>query len=171
MLVGGLGAAAAVVAGAAAGAAIERQFVPVPAVSSASSEVPLVRNGMGTWIAVVSVPALPVGAIQRFATDAVTGFVRHTADGFSALSGVCTHMGCFLQWNVGARTFDCPCHGGRFNEDGSSAQNSPVRYRPLPELQTKVEANQVWVYVPDTGRNATPTPASTDSAYGSGTGQ
>jgi Rieske Fe-S protein len=59
-------------------------------------------------------------------------------------------MGCFLDWNASARTYDCPCHGGRFTEAGAAAPSSPVAYRPLPKLQTRVEEGKVWVYVPST---------------------
>lgn len=35
----------------------------------------------------------------------------------------CSHLGCVLQWNAVERTWDCPCHGSRFEEDGSRIEN------------------------------------------------
>jgi Rieske Fe-S protein len=164
LLAGGLTAAAAAAAGVVAGAALERDMAPPP---PATWNAPLVSSGAGTWVAVAAVAAIPVGSVRRFVTDEVVGFVRHTASGFEALSGACTHMGCLVAWNGAARTFDCPCHGGRFLEDGWPAPTSPVAYKPLPAISTKVENGHVWIYLP-TPSAGTPDPSNdTINRYGS----
>ncbi len=35
----------------------------------------------------------------------------------------CPHMGCALKWNKAERTWDCPCHGSRFEKNGKLIDN------------------------------------------------
>ena len=35
----------------------------------------------------------------------------------------CPHMGCALRWNPQERSWDCPCHGSRFSEEGKLLDN------------------------------------------------
>ncbi len=35
----------------------------------------------------------------------------------------CPHMGCALKWNPEEHSWDCPCHGSRFTEDGRLIDN------------------------------------------------
>ena len=35
----------------------------------------------------------------------------------------CPHLGCALKWNPRERSWDCPCHGSRFSEDGTLLDN------------------------------------------------
>ena len=35
----------------------------------------------------------------------------------------CPHLGCALKWNNAEHTWDCPCHGSRFTEEGKLIDN------------------------------------------------
>ena len=35
----------------------------------------------------------------------------------------CPHLGCALKWNTQEHSWDCPCHGSRFSEDGRLLDN------------------------------------------------
>lgn len=35
----------------------------------------------------------------------------------------CPHLGCALKWNSQEHSWDCPCHGSRFDEDGALIDN------------------------------------------------
>jgi len=43
---------------------------------------------------------------------------RDTRGGLKKMSAVCTHMGCLVRWNQAEKTWDCPCHGSRFDPKG-----------------------------------------------------
>lgn len=47
-------------------------------------------------------------------------FVFNGPDGFFTISSVCTHLGCNVK--RGASSFECPCHGSRFDENGRVLQ-------------------------------------------------
>ncbi len=39
----------------------------------------------------------------------------------------CPHMGCALKWNPTEHSWDCPCHGSRFDEHGGLINNPAMR--------------------------------------------
>lgn len=69
---------------------------------------------------------IAAGAVERFAPNSVTAFVRGKFylarledGGFLALSRTCTHLGCSVPWIEKEMKFACPCHGSAFDITGS----------------------------------------------------
>jgi Rieske Fe-S protein len=56
-------------------------------------------------------------AVLKIDGDNVAGF-RDEQGRLHAVSAVCTHMGCLVGWNETDRSWDCPCHGSRFDHTG-----------------------------------------------------
>ncbi|QAY77732.1 FAD-dependent oxidoreductase [Sphingosinicella sp. BN140058] len=56
-------------------------------------------------------------AVMKIDGDNVAAFKDETGT-VHAVSAVCTHMGCLVGWNETDRTWDCPCHGSRFELSG-----------------------------------------------------
>lgn len=62
--------------------------------------------------------------------------VRKRGGGLIALSAVCTHMGCIVQWEKDKQDFLCPCHGGHYTVEGAVTAGPPPK--PLTKLPVTV---------------------------------
>jgi Rieske Fe-S protein len=55
------------------------------------------------------------------------GVYRDEAGGVHEVSLRCTHLGCLLRFNSAERSWDCPCHGSRFDVDGGVLEGPATR--------------------------------------------
>jgi glycine/D-amino acid oxidase-like deaminating enzyme/nitrite reductase/ring-hydroxylating ferredoxin subunit len=54
-----------------------------------------------------------------------------------AVSVDCTHLGCTVKWNSAEKSWDCPCHGSRFDCDGAVLNGPAVR--PLSQVEVEID--------------------------------
>jgi len=58
----------------------------------------------------------------------------------SGLSPICPHMGCSVHWNSAEKSWDCPCHGSRFDLKGHVLNGpavSGLESKPIPTGDSK----------------------------------
>lgn len=60
-----------------------------------------------------------------------------------ALSATCTHLGCQVLWDLKAKQFKCPCHGGVYDAAGNVVDGPPPR--PLDPVEARLEDDAVLV--------------------------
>ncbi len=76
----------------------------------------------------------PINSVAYIADRQI--YVVRVPEGFYAVSAICTHLGCITQWKQDLDLIACPCHGSRFQKDGS-LMNGPAP-RPLPHYSIRL---------------------------------
>ena len=75
------------------------------------------------------------GAILRKGLSKIA--VYRDEDGvIHTISAVCVHLGCIVTWNGSEKTWDCPCHGSRFDALGTPINgpaNTPLASEDISE--------------------------------------
>lgn len=97
-------------------------------------------------VAKVSIPAaeVPEGGAKFFEFEGRSAvIVRKKGGGFVALSAVCTHLGCIVQWQKNQEQFLCPCHAGLYSIDGTVVSGPPPK--PLVKLSFTVTEGNIIV--------------------------
>ena len=67
-----------------------------------------------------------------------------TAEGeYHAVSAVCTHLGCTVQYRTDMREIWCACHNGTYSLDGRNISGPPPR--PLENFLVNIRGNEIVV--------------------------
>lgn len=118
--------------------------------------------GLGAFAAPLARYAYPVLKGQVFEKQKIATVAQVTADGirfdymetpsmlipmadksYAAYSLICTHLGCIVKWEAAKRDFHCPCHAGKFDENGQVIAGPPPK--PLTKYKVAVEGNDIFV--------------------------
>ena len=118
----------------------------------------LQRTKSENWVRLGSTSKVEIGTPTLFKTvvENQTGWIVSeveisayviTENGrdFSALSNICTHLGCRVRWIPESEQFFCPCHNGVFDSQGLVISGPPPR--PLDRYETRVENDQLFILV------------------------
>ena len=86
------------------------------------------------WAAVFDATRLAPGkSVRTLMRENVDVGKRLVADRLTKKGPTCTHLGCRLDFNTAERSWDCPCHGSRFDAQGHLLQG------PATEDLTSIE--------------------------------
>ena len=96
-----------------------------------------------------------INFVKRFTRDRLTkpeakvigvdgdkvGAYRDAEGALHAVSAICTHRGCVVEWNAVDKSWDCPCHGSRFDYDGHVLQGPAQRELEVKEIEAAIESS------------------------------
>jgi len=69
--------------------------------------------------------------------------VIKTSAGFSAMSAICSHLGCIVKWDESKASVACPCHAAFFDTEGRVLSGPPSS--PLPLVPVAVVDGLVYI--------------------------
>lgn len=101
-------------------------------------QFPVLADRRDAWTKFTQVP---IGAVF---------LQRQAKDKLLALSVVCPHAGCFVDYVEEQQGFLCPCHNSLFKKDGGLKDEHSPSPRPLDTLEVQVRnQSEVWVRFQD----------------------
>jgi len=82
------------------------------------------------------------GTIIRFGNKPVI-LVRTAAGNLHALSAVCTHLDCTVQYRKDLGVIWCACHNGKYDLNGRNIAGPPPR--PLEQYRVVMQGDEVFI--------------------------
>jgi Rieske Fe-S protein len=95
-----------------------------------------------------------MGAVIRRGVSKIAVY-RDDAGKLHERSAVCPHLGCIVSWNSTERSWDCPCHGSRF-EPGGKVYYNKVEFDAVPAQGGTLCTNGKWQAADGSASGTTP---------------
>ena len=104
---------------------------------------PMKESGKAGEVQAAGTTELAVGQAKKFDMNGSPALLVHMPTGYFALSAVCTHLGCIVEWDDRKQQVVCPCHNGTFDYRGNILGGPPPK--PLPSYQAAVKGSHIMV--------------------------
>lgn len=83
------------------------------------------------------------GKAVKFEFHGKPAILINSKAGYVALSAVCTHLGCIVDWNEAKAQIMCPCHNAVFDYNGNIVSGPPPL--PLEQMEVNVRDKKIMV--------------------------
>jgi len=90
----------------------------------------------GNKVLTIPLSEIEVNSSKKVRFAGGTYIVIRTETGVFALSAVCTHLGCLVNWEPDARQIVCPCHAARFDLNGNVVGGPAPK--PLQQIKASI---------------------------------
>lgn len=90
----------------------------------------------GTKVLNIPLAEIEVNSSKKVRFAGGTYLVVRTETGVYALSAVCTHLGCLVNWEPEAKQIICPCHAARFDLNGNVVGGPAPK--PLQQIKATI---------------------------------
>ena len=115
--------------------------------SGGTGGAPTLLPDNGSWRPVAAVTDVPSGHAMTVSTASLDAVIINDGGTITAVSGVCTHLGCKLLPDNADRKLNCPCHQTAFSWSGKvlyyRLKAAPAN---LPRIPSRVNDGQVELY-------------------------
>jgi cytochrome b6-f complex iron-sulfur subunit len=93
---------------------------------------------------VLSSKDIAVGESKDILVNNTPGVLINRPDqGYVALSRVCTHLGCLVDYQKDKKRLLCPCHAGTYDLAGNVTSGPPPK--PLQQFPIKIEGDSIII--------------------------
>ena len=93
---------------------------------------------------VLSKKEIPIGDAKDIVINNTPGVVINRPDkGYVALSRVCSHLGCLVDYQKDKKRLLCPCHAGTYDLSGNVTSGPPPK--PLQQFPLRVEGDSIII--------------------------
>jgi glycine/D-amino acid oxidase-like deaminating enzyme/nitrite reductase/ring-hydroxylating ferredoxin subunit len=94
------------------------------------------------------------GRLVRSAGGHMLAVSREADGALQVHSAVCPHLGCHVHWNRAEQSWDCPCHGSRFDAHGEVLNGPATRALRVETLEPREQAKpRIRIEQPERSRS------------------